>query len=210
MARKINFDHNPILYVCEWVADLFLINTLWVICSLPVFTIGASTTAAHCVILKKLRGEKSVSVISTFFQSFRRNFKQATVLWIFYLFTAVDVWMLLYSYGEGTVNLAVISSSLPVAFGVVVFTVIWLFTFLYAFPMLALLDLSLKQCFCNSLLLSFRHFGNTLVILITGTALLILLEQFYWFAILVIGVILYIQSALVYKTFLPFLPKEQE
>ena len=55
------------------------LNLLWFICSLPIFTIGASTTALYYTSLKIVRGEESY-VGPTFFRAFRENFRQATVL----------------------------------------------------------------------------------------------------------------------------------
>lgn len=41
-----NYD-NPIWRFIGKLADLMILNLLWIICSLPVFTIGASTTALY-------------------------------------------------------------------------------------------------------------------------------------------------------------------
>ena len=57
------------------------LNLLWFVCSLPVVTIGAATTALYYTSLKVIRGEES-SLTQQFFHSFRENFKQATVLWL--------------------------------------------------------------------------------------------------------------------------------
>ena len=56
------------------------LNLLWFVCSIPIVTIGASTTALYYASLKVVRDEDS-HVAALFFRSFRQNFKQATVLW---------------------------------------------------------------------------------------------------------------------------------
>ena len=60
------------------------LNVLWFICSLPIVTIGASTAALYYVSLKIVRGEEG-RVFSSFFHSFRENFRQATVIWLILL-----------------------------------------------------------------------------------------------------------------------------
>ncbi len=61
-----------------------LLNILWFICSLPIFTIGASTTALYYASLKVIRDEES-HAWQLFFHSFKENFKQATQLWLILL-----------------------------------------------------------------------------------------------------------------------------
>ena len=75
------------------------LELLWVICSLPIFTIGASTTALYYCCLKIVREEDS-HVGAMFFRAFRENFKQATVLWLILLglgiFLATDGYILIH------------------------------------------------------------------------------------------------------------------
>ena len=60
------------------------LNLLWLVCSLPIVTVGASTTALYYSCLKIVRDEDS-HVGACFFRSFRENFKQATALWLILL-----------------------------------------------------------------------------------------------------------------------------
>ena len=60
------------------------LNMLWFICSLPVFTAGASTAALYTVTLKIADG-KEETLTKEFFRAFRANFKQATRIWLLML-----------------------------------------------------------------------------------------------------------------------------
>lgn len=60
------------------------LNLLWFICCIPIFTIGASTTALYYTALKIVR-EEDRSLTRMFFRSFRENFRQSTVLWLILL-----------------------------------------------------------------------------------------------------------------------------
>lgn len=66
------------------ITDLLLLQLATLLCCLPIFTIGASVTAMHHVLLKLYRKEEPY-VIPTFFRAFRKNFKQATLTWLIYL-----------------------------------------------------------------------------------------------------------------------------
>lgn len=56
--------------------ELILLNVLWFICSLPVFTLGASTCAMYEVTLRWSLHE-SPAIVGTFFRTFRRSFRKA-------------------------------------------------------------------------------------------------------------------------------------
>ncbi len=61
--------------------DLLILNLLWLVTSLPVLTLGASSSAAYAVLLRYVR-DGDAPVAKTFFRSFRENFLQATALWL--------------------------------------------------------------------------------------------------------------------------------
>lgn len=82
-----NYD-NPVWRFIGKLGDLILLNILWIVCSIPVFTIGASTTAVYYVTLKLARDEGD-STIRSFFHSFKSNFRQATAIWLILLALAL-------------------------------------------------------------------------------------------------------------------------
>ncbi len=51
-----NYD-NPVWRFIGKLGDLMILNILWVICSIPIFTMGASTTAVYYVTMKLVRGD---------------------------------------------------------------------------------------------------------------------------------------------------------
>ena len=83
MGRFFDLD-SPLMSALNKLADLIILNILVIICSLPVFTIGASMTALHYVVLKMVRNEEGY-IIKSFFKSFKQNFRQATIIWLILL-----------------------------------------------------------------------------------------------------------------------------
>lgn len=57
------------------------LNILWFLCCIPIFTIGASTTALYYVSFKLVRNEEG-NITKQFFTAFRSNFKKATLIWL--------------------------------------------------------------------------------------------------------------------------------
>ena len=74
----------------EKVGDLLLVNLLFVVCSLPVVTIGASATAMYYVLGRIRRQEGTVT--KDFFRSFRENFRQASLYWGVLLLVALALY----------------------------------------------------------------------------------------------------------------------
>ena len=75
--------------VLSALIDLIWVGLLWLVCSLPVFTIGASSTALYYAVVKSIRHERG-RVSSCFFHAFRTNFRQATGIWLLCI-----LWLLL-------------------------------------------------------------------------------------------------------------------
>lgn len=91
LDRIFNLD-NVVFRAIDKIGKIFLLNMLWLICSLPIFTIGASTSALIYSSMKLHTNEGYWH--QNFFSSFKANFKQATGLFFLYFaagaFLAVD------------------------------------------------------------------------------------------------------------------------
>ena len=74
MRGIFSYD-NPVMRFIGKFWDVLILNILWLICSIPVFTIGAATTAVYYVTLKLARDDDGYTIRS-FFRSFRQNFRQ--------------------------------------------------------------------------------------------------------------------------------------
>lgn len=66
------------------IGELMIVSLLFVLCCLPIFTIGASATALFTVCLKMVRNETGY-IAKDFFHAFKRNFKQASIIWLIVL-----------------------------------------------------------------------------------------------------------------------------
>ncbi|MBE5910626.1 YesL family protein [Pseudobutyrivibrio sp.] len=75
--------NNRILDGISKITDVFIIGLYFIICSIPVFTMGASLTALYYAIHKSVfRGR---GYTTEFFHSFKENFKQSTLSWIIFM-----------------------------------------------------------------------------------------------------------------------------
>lgn len=79
---------NIVLQVLQQLADLVLLNLVWLAFSLPVFTIGA-TTAAMFTVADSVREGGGVRVLHTFWTGFCQNFRRSLVPTIMVMAVAV-------------------------------------------------------------------------------------------------------------------------
>ena len=64
---------NPVIAFLNKMADLILLNLIFLLCCIPVVTIGPAITALYAVSLRSVRYGDGY-VIQTFFRSFKQNF----------------------------------------------------------------------------------------------------------------------------------------
>src|SRR5699024_1479033 len=63
------------------VGDIVTLHFLWLLCSLPIVTMGASTTALYYSCMKRIRTNEGYPT-RNFFKSFKENFRQSTLIWL--------------------------------------------------------------------------------------------------------------------------------
>lgn len=154
----------------DFLADIFLINTLWLICCLPVVTIGAATAAMnHCYF--RIFTNRREKIFKLFFDGFKQNFRQASIVWLVYLMVFIDIAIVIYTAHNGI--LPSILFSAPVICLAALLGLTLLFVLNYIFAVIAYYDCSLMQCVINSLGFAFRFPIQTLLMLIMSAALIV-------------------------------------
>lgn len=153
-------EHKGILQWCTRVLDLIVLNFIFLICSIPIVTIGASVTALYFVTLKMVRNEESY-LVKSFLKSFKRNFKQATFIWLGFLLIGGIVALDYYFF---TITGGVVFTVLKAV--LVVFTVYLIAIALYVFPILSRFVFTTKEVLRHGIYMCFHHFVQTLLLLI--------------------------------------------
>ncbi len=139
--------------------DLLKINFLWLICSLPIVTLGGATIAAFDITMQ-MAGEEEGHVARDFLKSFKRNFKDGIPYGLLLLLCCYVVWLdfSLFEQIPGNPTILLIMGILA-AF---VFTL----SFLFAFPLQARYRNTLIKTLKNSADICMRYFVRTLTLLI--------------------------------------------
>ena len=143
------------------IADVMILNFLFIVTSLPLLTLGASLTALNFTAMRIGTGACN-SVTADYFRSFKKNLRQAT-------------WLALALAGLAAVLAAwyaVLPTLAPGAEAELVLMAIWYIlafslatTALFAFPYLASFEGRTRDVLRNALLLSWRHLPTALAAL---------------------------------------------
>lgn len=156
---KLKID-NPFFRFMGKLGDLVILSVLWLLCCLPVVTIGASTTALFYV-ARKIAAEEDYQTAKDFFRAFRRNWKQAT-----------QVWLLLLASGALFLADLLIGLQTEGAQGNLfrgiggVLCILWLLVCGYVFPLLARYEYKTGQLLRMAALMSIRRPLTSVMILL--------------------------------------------
>lgn len=82
--KNLFSPENPLMQFLSRVGDMILANLLFLVCCIPVVTIGASLTALNRV-TQSIALREDGGVVKPFFRSFSENFRQATPVWVILL-----------------------------------------------------------------------------------------------------------------------------
>lgn len=146
--------------------DVLKLNFMWILFSIPVVTMGASTAAAMSVALKMVDDEEGY-IGRSFIKAFKENWKQGTVLWFITVIAAYAVYLdfQLFHAVEGNPLLFLIV-------GIVSCFIITL-SLIYTYPLIARYENTLIKTIQNSFEISKRYFFRTIFLI-----LLVLFELF--------------------------------
>lgn len=211
MSRAFNFE-GPVFTFLSRLADLFWLNLLFIVCCIPVITIGAATTALYYVTLKMAKDEEGY-ITRSYFKSFKENFKQATVIWIGFLVVGMIMITDLRIVNGGNTAEILSSPALGNVIMVAVFlmVIVILMVGTYIFPILAQFDNTIKNTAKNAFLISIRHLPYTIAMLVITAIPVVLIWFFPALFILVLimfSATAYFNSKLFNKIFVLYMPKE--
>lgn len=142
-----------------------VLNMLWLVCCLPVFTVGASTTALYYAALKMAKGEESYPM-RMFFHAFKENFRQATVVWLIML----PIGCLLAGDGYIVYHLRAASTGAAGVFWTLLLAVliaaavVYVIVYTFVFPLVASVSNTTFNMFKNALFIGCRYLFCTITV----------------------------------------------
>lgn len=183
------------------ITDVACMSILWLITSLPIITIGASTAAFYSFTINAVQDAEG-GVWSSYFTGFRDNYKKATVIWLVQLVLAVFLTANLYASWQfylvkGTWGLGLFSLSL---FGMIVY----ISTGIYLYPILVSYDFSVKKVITDSFVMAIRNPHVTISVMVlfilSGVGIYFISGLFFFW----IGLAIFFSSYFIWGLFLKY------
>lgn len=160
---------SPFYKFMQRLWDILQVNFFWVICSIPIVTIGTSTAAAFKVCLHMVDDEEGY-IAKEFFKGFKENWKQGTVLGLVSLIAVYAVYLDIQLFN------AVEDNPMIFLIAAILSGILFAICLLYAFPLMARYQNTLWKIFRNSFEICRRYAGRTLVLI-----LVLAVELIVWF-----------------------------
>ena len=192
------------------IADLAILNVLWLVCSIPVVTMGASTTALYSICLKMVRDEESY-IIKGFFREFKQNFKNSTLLWlgVMVIFGVLAGDLYIFSHWDSPWKY-------PMLVLILLVSLVFAFMYLYLFPLMAKFENTKRQYIKNAFFMSMRHLPYTIGLIVVfgcqiyaNVYILENIETYLPLGILFgVSLFVYGKSWIMMKVFKPYLGEE--
>jgi len=202
MSNLFSLD-SPVMNFLNNLADMILLNIIYLICCIPVVTIGAATTALYTVTLKMTRKEYP-AVVKSYFTAFRKNIKTSTLCWIPMVIAGILLFLDYRLLGllPGTLQFVI-------RIALIILSLFYVMILLYLFPYIARFDNNVRNTFKNTIIISIVNLPMSLLMLALNIVIIIvslLTIQTMIIAItagILIGfsVLAYIQSILFTKIF---------
>ena len=156
------YRESKIMAILRIVADAMIVSLMWCGTSLGMITIGASTTAAYYVLIRRISDNES-SIITDYFESFKANFKLSTIVFMsLSLLLGLSFYNLILN--QATENIGMIIYILQI-----IIIIELVFISIHIYPIISRFNLTLKELIKITLLIANKH----LLITITHGALIV-------------------------------------
>lgn len=188
-----------------FVADMVILSLIWIFFSLPLITIGASTSAMFYVSTRRIANREGY-ITSDFWRAFKTNFKRATLLWVLVsVVTSIVVWNVLLALENPELLGSLGGIVLPVQM-VILAEIAFITT--YLFPVTARFDMGIKMTLRTCFFMANRHLLTSILCVLTLVALLFVsLFLLPPLIFLVPGIYAIISSYLIMRVFKKYRPE---
>jgi|LAHS01.1.fsa_nt_gb uncharacterized membrane protein YesL len=166
MKGLFNID-NPVMRFITKVGYLWWLDILFVVTSLPVFTIGVSITALNYACMKLLDDEGSIT--ANYFKSWKENFKQGTGLGLMYLAFAALIAVALVFYNKMDQSELKLMWACVIAIGI-----LYLISLCWVFAVQSKFVHPVMDTIHYSFVIAFQNLPETFLILVTIIAVIFL------------------------------------
>lgn len=141
------------------LTELFILNIMWLVFSLPIVTLGISTIAAYTVALRMAVDDEGY-IARDFLKAFKENWKQGIAM---SFITVICVWAVYLDFQ--IYNAATENAMVFLIIGIIA-AYIFVFSLLYAYPLLARYENTVLNTLQNSFRISMKYFLRSVLLVV--------------------------------------------
>ena len=167
MKKLFSVDGDLMSFLTR-LADLAILNVIFLITCLPIVTIGPALVALYSVTLKMVKNEESY-IFKGYFKAFKDNFKISFISWLILL---AAFFMLYIDLQIANTFAGSIRTIMTVLFFFMLLVCIVLL--LYLFPYIARFENTLRNSFKNSFIIAVASLQYTILMLIITVSVIVL------------------------------------
>jgi len=191
----VNFIDSKLYGLVEKFANLLILNALWLICSLPILTIGPATSAMLSVV-RQWKLHEDTSSVRNFFHYFKENFRYSFIIGLFFLGYSVILFFNLFYLNQDQSGIKII---MLIPLLVITFFILCLSA--YIFPIISHYKLSFKKTIHNAFFMSIYYFPTTILLFLIFFLLAMLVKYVPILLLVIFSSGGLIQFSLCYRVF---------
>ncbi len=199
-------DQSKFMEYADKAADLCLLSLAWLLTSLPIITLGVSSTALYYAVTKSVRKDCGHAV-REFFSSFRQNFKHGSIITLILLPLMT---LVVHSMIVNEIEITQTAATTALFLLQCIILILGVFVSVYVFAILSRFSFSVWQCLQTAFTLAARHIFTTVLL---AAILLVSSELIYRLPFLIVilpGIMTLISSMLLERVFRKYMPKPSE
>ena len=187
------------------IFDFFGLSCMWLMCSMPLVTVGPASIALYDAAAHCLRGSET-NLAKRFFRTFKKELIPGILMTILWAVIAMIFWFgyqIVFQMGKANSAMAIFAVIYYFSLLIPVGVLCWAFAvesrFVYKF----------FQLHKMALYFTFAHLPATIAIVALALAAIEICVNFPFFVIFVPGILVYFQSFFIEKVFKKYMPEEE-
>lgn len=170
--EKVFGPDSTLFFIMTKAGQVIMLNIVWLLSCLPVFTIGTATTSLYYAMMKNIRKNRSYPIVE-YWASFKRTFVSGSILTV-----GLGIWLFLLYYLRTIAITQKTQAGDMMSTMYLTLMVVTAALMIYLFPVLSRFTMKLGMIVKLAFVMMVRYIGYTILIL-AGTALLVWLWIYY-------------------------------
>ena len=171
MQNFLSTENKPYRFMMK-LYQLIVLNLMFLISCLPVFTIGAALTAMYAVTLKMIE-DKEENLLQTYLMRFKKEFRQSTFIWLTY-----SGIFIVFAFIYPTLR-QIFQMNIILFYLFILIAAIGILTSLYIFPLLAKFENSNLGIIKSAFFLAMKHMTLSIILFFFFIFFIIFIPVFF-------------------------------